>query len=116
MSVSGKPKREFVHRLVAKSFICNPLLLEQVNHKNGIRDDNSEHNLEWVTCGQNHEHAYRVLDKRSRTQKLTKDSVRKIREIGKSGVATAEYLSSAFGTTPTNIYYILAGKTWKNVT
>lgn len=44
-----KVKAYQIHRLVAIAFIDNPLSKEQVNHKNGIRNDNRIENLEWVT-------------------------------------------------------------------
>lgn len=47
-----------IHRLVATTFIPNPLNLPQVNHRNGIKHDNRIENLEWVSCSQNHRHAY----------------------------------------------------------
>lgn len=53
-----KRKNAFIHRLVAKAFIPNPLNLPQVNHKNGIPTDNNWANLEWVTPQQNIQHAF----------------------------------------------------------
>ncbi len=55
--VNGKLKMVYVHRLIAIAFIPNPLNLPQVNHKNGIKDDNRPENLEWATAAQNLKHA-----------------------------------------------------------
>jgi hypothetical protein len=50
-----------IHRIVAQTFIPNPLNKEQVNHKNGIRNDNRVENLEWVTNTENQRHSFQVL-------------------------------------------------------
>lgn len=52
---NGETKRQYVHRLVAQTFLDNPdpQKFTQVNHKNGIRTDNRLSNLEWVTPTQN---------------------------------------------------------------
>lgn len=54
----GEGKNEFVHRLVAKAFIPNPLSKPEVNHKDGNRFNNESSNLEWVTRGENMNHAF----------------------------------------------------------
>lgn len=50
---SHKRKTERIHRLVALTFIPNPLNLPEVNHINCIRDDNRPENLEWVSHEEN---------------------------------------------------------------
>ena len=53
----GSP--QYVHRLVAETWIPNPNHYKEVNHINGDKDDNRVENLEWTTRGENVRHAYR---------------------------------------------------------
>ena len=49
----GRRKKEYVHRLVALTFLDNPNRFPEVNHIDGVRDNNTLSNLEWVTHAEN---------------------------------------------------------------
>lgn len=73
LSNRGSQRRR-VHRLVGQAFIENPYSKEQINHKNGIKTDNSVQNLEWVTNQENKRHASKNgLTNRKKVCQLTLD-------------------------------------------
>ena len=61
LTLDGKRKGYKVHRLVAKAFLANMNDLPQINHKNGLRDDNRVENLEWCSAKDNIRHKYDKL-------------------------------------------------------
>ncbi len=56
----GVKRNLYVHRLLALAFIPNPENKPEVNHKNGVKTDNSLDNLEWMTKSENELHAFRT--------------------------------------------------------
>lgn len=100
--VNAGPPPQYVHRMVAETWIDNPNHCPQVNHINGDKDDNRVENLEWVTHSQNMRHAYRTgLNK--------KPTPIRIVETGEVFESLSECARRIDGKTP-NISACLAGK------
>ncbi len=64
-----------LHRLVAMFHLDTYTETLQVNHKNGIKNDNRVDNLEMVTNSQNVYHAWNILDSTERKNKLSKSLI-----------------------------------------
>lgn len=82
-SLDGKQKSYRVHRLVAQVFIYNPDNLEQVNHLDENKANNSVDNLEWCTSKQNNNYGHRN-ERMSRSKRNT--NCRAVRQCDKNGV------------------------------
>ena len=127
LCIKCKEKVVRIHILVAEAFIGKRQPRMQVNHKNGISDDNRPANLEWVTPSQNLQHSYDVLGRippRGETHgvaKLTDDAVREIRRLHllHQGYHSYEYsyrdLASRFGVTSGLIGHIIRRTAWKHI-
>ena len=102
-----------VHRLVAAAFLGPCAGGLQVNHKSGDKTDNRRANLEYVTCQENHLHAFRT-GLRANRGKLTPDQVRAIRRDLSAG-ATQTGLAARYAVTQSTIWAISVRKTWRKV-
>lgn len=115
----GKRYNPTLHRLLALTYIPNPLNLPQVNHINGVKTDNRIKNLEWCTEKQNSQHAVRIglikgtsmPGEKHPMAKLTYKEVLEIREKYELGYRNAE-LGRMYKVHRSNIRNIVMGKTW----
>lgn len=64
LSVNRIKYKNTTHRLLAQHFIPNPGNKPEVNHKNGVRDDDRLDNLEWFTSSEQKIHSFAVLGRK----------------------------------------------------
>ena len=110
-----------VHRLVAESFIPNPLNKETVNHIDGDKTNNHVDNLEWATRSEQMYHAYELGLKTPQrghdnvNSKLTKDDVSFIRNNFKKGDRTfgSASLARKYNVSHRTILNVVQYKTYK---
>lgn len=57
LTINGKKKKTYVHRMVAETFLSHDEEHNIVNHKDGDTHNFNINNLEWVTCRENSLHA-----------------------------------------------------------
>jgi hypothetical protein len=108
-----------VHRLVAEFYLSNPEAKSEVNHINGIKDDNRVENLEWCTSSENTIHALnnklKISQKGSEhgMSKLTEKDVLEIRKIGRS--KGLKEVSKIYKVSESLISNVLLNKIWNHV-
>lgn len=111
----GAGRYRKIHRLVAAAFIRNPDGKPQVNHSNGIKDDNRVENLEWVTNSENHKHAHRIGLCRPNAVKLKESQVRDIRRLLSDGARSCADIARSYGMSRHAISAIKTGETWSRL-
>lgn len=86
LSYESKTKNFMIHRLVAITFLDNPMNFKFVNHKDGYKSNNNVLNLEWCTSSENVIHSQKVLGKVR--------STKAVRQLDLNGNIIAEFKSA----------------------
>jgi hypothetical protein len=107
-----------VHRLIALTFLGEPIGQPWVNHKNGDRADNRLENLEWGTASHNILHKTRVLGNgalaRHPRTRFTEKNIQDIRQKIQSG-RTHRSLADEYKVSKSTISAIASGQNWKRL-
>ena len=125
--LSAGPSRKERYNILAHRFVWIVFKGEipdgyEINHINGIKNDNRLCNLELVTKSENELHKRRVLHKKGGTtrgehssmSKLTWEDVLDIRWLWNERVRDKIGMGVEFGVTQQNINHIVFNRTWKN--
>lgn len=105
----------FVHRLVALAFIGDSDL--QINHKNGIKKDNTIDNLEYVTQSENLKHSYQIgiRCKKGHNHHMNKLTEKQAIAIKYKEVGLNKDIAKKYNVSASLICLIKKGKSWSHV-
>lgn len=115
-----KAKTFYVHRLVAQTYINNPLNLREVNHKDNIKHNNNVNNLEWVTSSENKYHSFKITNRKINKGEeipksvLTSQDVKEIKLLLEIGMLQKD-IAKLFNVNTVTIGDIYRGRTWKHL-
>lgn len=104
-------KTHRVHRLVAMVFKEKSDKNFEVNHINGIKTDNRDSNLEWISHSENTKHSY---TSGNIVKKLTPEIVREIKTMLKNGNVQRK-IAKKYNISYSTVCEINKGKKWKNI-
>lgn len=114
---NGVIKKHLVHRLVANAFLDNHLNKEQVNHINGIKNDNKLENLEWCTRSENQLHSIKTG---LRSAKGEKNSQSKLNELQVMDIfnrkQTYSIIANEYNISISTVSDIKRGYSWYHIT
>jgi hypothetical protein len=121
----GNSKIQKIHRLVVQAFIGEITSGMHVNHKDGIKHNNSMENLEIVTPSQNTKHAYDTLGRigknsnpskgeKHHNSRFTACDVIEIRRLYNEG-DTQNDIAARFNTRQSHISKIVRRESWEHV-
>lgn len=107
---------QYKHRIVMQEKLGRSLKTdEHVHHINGDKLDNRPENLEVVSSTEHHKKHPRPKGEKSKVSKLTREDVKKIRNLYKTGDYTLAEIGKKFGVCFQNISLIVNRKSWTHV-
>ena len=109
LSKGAKTKPVTVHKLVAEMFLVQNDSL-YINHKNGVKTDNSVSNLEYVTFSENMQHSF---DTGLRKNKITAREANEIRDLYANTSLTQPEIGKIYGISKQMVSSIWVNKKWK---
>jgi len=98
-----------IHKLVATYFISNPDSKPQINHIDGLKENNIYTNLEWCTGSENIKHAYKIGLEKGRP-KINREQAKIIK--GLKGTKSLSNIGKMFNVSKTTIWKIFNNKRW----
>ena len=117
ITIDGKRKHLFVHRLVCEAFHGKSDL--QALHKNGVKSCNFPENLYWGTQKKNIEdrerHGKTMRGEKHYAAILSEKDVRKIKKLLRSRTVSQKAIAEKYGVTNFAISDIHRGKSWKHI-
>jgi hypothetical protein len=121
---TGKHTWFTVHRLVAITFIPNPMKLPEVNHINSIKTDNRKENLEW--CTRQYNNAHRLLmnphllelncGESHPLATHTNEEILEVYELAWRGDSTNREIGEEYNLSSWQVSEIKHGTSWQSVT
>lgn len=91
---NGEKQRYPLHRIIAKTFVPNPLGLPQVDHIDGNSHNNCANNLRWVTARENCNNPITLKRHNDKMLELRRNEhCKPIQQIDKAGNVIAAYIS-----------------------
>lgn len=121
LNYKGDQTTQYIHRLVALTFIPNPNNYPEVNHIDGNKRNNCYSNLEWTTSSKNQKHAFEMgLQNKPKGElngmaKNKEEDVIRVCELLLEGYRNCE-IRNLTGYTTSFIEKIKYGERWTHVT
>ena len=112
---NGRFNRVSVHRIIAETFIDNPLNLPEVNHKDENKKNNRVDNLEWCDHSYNNNYgrkSYCTKGENNPMAKITPDQVIEIRKKRVQGLSVND-IANIYGLATDHVYHIIERKIWR---